>query len=844
MLDINKITDNIESVYVYRDRFEKDLLKKLVSVHTPKELRTSMTYLTSLGSKIRDGVLKKADEIKINAYDYRKKYSDSCLGFFTDIKEFGPVLMYMKDKDSHADFYGKLLLFYEMSKSLVSKIKDVDPKLFYETVSSMSENDIMEYAEFFDLFDDPNEFLLAIRKKKVKRFFKIFDGYRHKIEKTNLISMRAYNYPILSNENYIRNILYNSVITNTEFFQVVRIGGVRMIDNSYINAVANNSRKILDLFHGIEIYGKEALDNIISCICLAGCYDKTLDAIENYCARYGYEELAKLMNSEYGMYYSYAMLAGNKKIADYCRNNDLTDLGENYVPTDIFIIKAIFDRKNRFVETFFSLDPISRTKFLQRYPDYEEVVAFTDINGFSKKELEIIINKGLFNTSADLIKFSRDVRKKLSFQELDTIHMIVHKLNNIYLKIFKNLLSNIKPDHACTRIRQLIQVTDKNLDNDEAERLSDRLCKMDLYAWKERLFPYEITTEDTVLALYYPGPMSELECAKNERDLHFLLTSKYITDKMREEKNFTMKRAFEICIESDEFQKFKKFMNLPDGFYSDNMQTIKDFVCESGISICNKYINGSRNYSREIDTESFRLIVKAALCGKLKDIRFWDNDLSDECAKNISKEAERQWMTDMKRSEKIGKTTFECYEDTSFAGIMNMGVYPMETCMSYHGGCYNNCLLQYFDANKKVVYAKDSNGKIVGRAVMRFTKIKNKTKEKLKFVDVTENRASQKAPKENGSKTAIFLELMYSHYQDDKRRDLGKAIIEFAKEKARRCGVKLVVSNEYDLEDKQDLMVYITKSRNNAQYLDSLGGYITMEEGRYVNATASVFDLA
>lgn len=59
--------------------------------------------------------------------------------------------------------------------------------------------------------------------------------------------------------------------------------------------------------------------------------------------------------------------------------------------------------------------------------------------------------------------------------------------------------------------------------------------------------------------------------------------------------------------------------------------------------------------------------------------------------------------------------------------------------MNYIDGMYRECLLAYFDGNKKIVYAK-KNGSIVGRAVIRLTKTVNRVVDQdsvLKFTDVT-----------------------------------------------------------------------------------------------------------
>lgn len=166
---------------------------------------------------------------------------------------------------------------------------------------------------------------------------------------------------------------------------------------------------------------------------------------------------------------------------------------------------------------------------------------------------------------------------------------------------------------------------------------------------------------------------------------------------------------------------------------------------------------------------------------------------------------------------------------------MKIGAVPTWTCMNYKSGQYNECLLSVFDANKKVLYV-DKGSKCVARAIMRLTKMSDTAVNKtLSFRDVAEDAAMESGSDE---KLVIFLERMYfSHLMNAEIIQVRKLLYDLAEAKATALGAKILVAQDYEdiaeekLLKKTSTNVYISKSKNGDQYLDSLGG--DCEKGGY-----------
>ena len=224
-------------------------------------------------------------------------------------------------------------------------------------------------------------------------------------------------------------------------------------------------------------------------------------------------------------------------------------------------------------------------------------------------------------------------------------------------------------------------------------------------------------------------------------------------------------------------------------------------------------------------TENILLLAKAAVYGLLDEVKY--KDLHKEIGYSITPEQENAWRENITLVDGKVKTG----EYTDFASCMNIGVLPERTCMNYRDGAYNECLLSTFDANKKVIYVMEED-EIIGRAILRLTKLSDEGDKDLHFEDVAEDTP------ENKENLVVFLERCYKNgFSGKKAAMIYRKLYDLAKRKAELLGAGLVLADDYktvaELNGlaKKRSYIYVSESKNGKQYLDSLGG--NCESGGY-----------
>lgn len=241
----------------------------------------------------------------------------------------------------------------------------------------------------------------------------------------------------------------------------------------------------------------------------------------------------------------------------------------------------------------------------------------------------------------------------------------------------------------------------------------------------------------------------------------------------------------------------------------------------------------------------FFSVVKADMLGKLRELKYFHGDLAKEIDYPVTEEQEQVWaQTLITGSEIISIKECDSFEDT-----MTMGVYPVETCMSYRDGGYRECLISNFDCNKKILYAY-INGVCVARAILRLTKGSYKEssksvsdKEKLKFAEISDCGELENQNKINEDEhLAVFLERMYSSgINNAVVNDVVELFVSHAVKKAEELDAECLVSTQY-CNLKKDMPItayrmYISRSKAGGQYLDSLGGSAGVSDERTMRNT-------
>lgn len=265
-----------------------------------------------------------------------------------------------------------------------------------------------------------------------------------------------------------------------------------------------------------------------------------------------------------------------------------------------------------------------------------------------------------------------------------------------------------------------------------------------------------------------------------------------------------------------------KQMNLSEDFKNKYKDNIISFCISEEYGLVNSYYKNS--YSNETQRKGIMLIGKSIIANKYEDLKFVREDIRKEISMDITNEAFDSW----KRTDVVTKDGYTVQDSSDFKYIMRMGEIPVRTCMNYIDGMYSHCLLSNFDTSKKMILIH-KNGKYVGRAILRLTVMSNKNSEEssLDFVDVDSTEVS--VNNKNSKHLVIFLEKVYTTLDSNDFRECYPLIIDLLRTKAKEMGVKLVVSYNYrhyvgsDCASK-NRYVFITASKNGAQYLDSFDG--------------------
>lgn len=153
------------------------------------------------------------------------------------------------------------------------------------------------------------------------------------------------------------------------------------------------------------------------------------------------------------------------------------------------------------------------------------------------------------------------------------------------------------------------------------------------------------------------------------------------------------------------------------------------------------------------------------------------------------------------------------------------------TCLSYRTGSQRECLLAAFDSNKKIILVKKDEA-VVARACLRMTKgaFQKPPAVDFSFADLSqENTDSGKSAADE--KAVLFLESIYTFGLNDvEKEEVMKLAVSLTTQKAAELGVVAVLARRYlgcyerDEYVLAPFYVYISKSKNGWQYLDSLGG--------------------
>lgn len=269
----------------------------------------------------------------------------------------------------------------------------------------------------------------------------------------------------------------------------------------------------------------------------------------------------------------------------------------------------------------------------------------------------------------------------------------------------------------------------------------------------------------------------------------------------------------------------KEKLAFSDDFVEQNRETVTEFLLQGGAAMV-RALYGELD-RQELAVEALRRIVQAELMGQFYKLKYFAGDLQREIRYPVSEMQESLW----KKNLSLARGAFGAEEVDDFYHTLRLGELPHSTCLSYRTGSQRECLLAAFDSNKKIVLVKKDEA-VVARACLRLTKgaFQKPPAVDFSFADLSqENTEVGKSAADE--KAVLFLESIYTFGLNDvEKEEVMKLAVSLTTQKAAELGVVAVLARRYlgcyerDEYVLAPFYVYISKSKNGWQYLDSLGG--------------------
>ena len=521
---------------------------------------------------------------------------------------------------------------------------------------------------------------------------------------------------------------------------------------------------------------------------------------------------------------------------------DLTSL--NTAEEDV-IVYALSAGKKAFIrlieqntEAFLSL-PYNTLLFNKDF--FKNYINLNSLNAKNLKGLMCIMDgeKHSYGENDTKLQLGWLEKREHTFEEIKTLHSLERPYVHFY-----NSLSIQRVDDRLLALRQIVKkqlLSDVDSD-EEIKALAAELSKKPLYKRVSEEFSHidNIQVSDVIKLLIHYDKVKMFIDQMNERlDVALILRIRDIANEYK-----TLDDIKSKLVEIDpSWEELKNLMGFDDDFLKRNQKWIIKFLVQDGAQIALTYFkNGSLSESQK---ESYKRIIKAEVMGEFNTLKYFRDDLALEIDYPLKDCQTTAWQKNLETD--VQSVFAKEYDD--FYGTMLMGIQPQSTCLNYIDGAYRECLMSNFDTNKKVFYA-ETNGKIIGRAILRLTKGRfndadtSKHTESLSFVDVEalpeEREVNNKGERE---RMALFLERPYrAGASPVVEKMAGAAFIKLAEAKADSLNAMLVLSQAYEADIKEtkeeyaktQLSLYISKSKAGNQYIDSLSGSAQVsDEGSY-----------
>ena len=467
--------------------------------------------------------------------------------------------------------------------------------------------------------------------------------------------------------------------------------------------------------------------------------------------------------------------------------------------------KAFLNLINEEAELFYDLPNASMLLKKEVYQEY------INLNTLNRKNLK---------DSADLI-LSRDrfellAKREHTFEELK----LLCTAKEAVIELYEHL--TCKSDERLLVLRELIkrECVPHSFWEGQIEPLAAALSKKPLSRWiREDFWNIPDLSYGTALwLLVYREQLKGMEKEITmEQQAFFLLKD---LELIKECTSFGELKE-KLVVQDVSWKVLCKEFSFSEEFVQENAKRIEEFILAGGAEIMAIFLK-----ERPTKKEEIRRLVTAELLGKFQELKYPSGDLIREIDFDVPVETENEWKKDLIHTS----GNLVAYEETGLLPVMQIGEIPTHSCISYRTGHNSECLLSCFDSNKKFLFIK-KNGQAVFRAMLRLTKGSFADNRKRKGIEFADLLKTDEKNMDEGEELVLFLERYYE--KNLSTEELDEAVnlaITTAKEKARKLGARFVLSTRYKDDVKRNEYVkshyylYISKSKNGSQYLDSLYG--------------------
>lgn len=453
-----------------------------------------------------------------------------------------------------------------------------------------------------------------------------------------------------------------------------------------------------------------------------------------------------------------------------------------------------------------------------------------NLNSLSAKNLQACDTVERGSSYFDLLEDGR----QYTFEEM----RLLWRQEEVYVRLY-TMLTPLSVDRRLLTLRQLLKygLVSRYIEDQELEQLARCLLEKPFSEWYRDVFGHirGLTRQTTMRLLRkYEQLCRFIPDLQTEADAIFALNNETLIGGQR---NWMQVRAAVLTMDQD-WLDLKERFSITDEFVEQYKEAVTNFLLHGGSAMVRALYGYLQGNDKAV--EALRRIVQAELMGQFYALKYFADDLQREIRYPISEVQEAAW----KRNLTLERGPFAAEEADDFYFTMRLGELPHATCLSCWSGSQRDCLLATYDSNKKMILIRKGED-IVGRACIRLTKgaFQRPADFDFSFADLAQEQPAGKMG-DSDEMLILFLERIYTSGLNDQDAETAmKMAVSLVTQKAAAIGAVAVLARRYlgcyerDQYVASQFYVYISKSKNGQQYLDSMGGAaVTSHKEQYTGA--------